>query len=80
MGWYVNKVSLERAPLRPPARGMAELLLANTMPQLHAGTISAVLELIENNVLLHTEYVHQADRIKALGRMVETADRRASGP
>ena len=79
MGWYVNKVSLERAALRPQARGTAELLLANKMPQLQPGIISAVLELIENEVLLHTEYVHQQDRIKALGRMVEAADKRNLG-
>lgn len=46
------------------------------MPRISPGVIDAVMELIENDVLLHTDLDSQTARLRALGQMIEASDPR----
>jgi len=76
VGWYIDEARKEQVKLRPRARVMAEVLGFGEMPAITPGTFEAVMQLLEADVLMHTEHFALADRIKHLGSMVEEAARR----
>lgn len=73
MGWYIDEKRKEGIALKPRARVMAEVLGFGEMPAITPGTFEAVMQLLEADVLMHTEYLTLSDRIKHLSSMVEAA-------
>ncbi len=73
MGWYIDEARKDGVKLRPRARVLAEVLGFGEMPAITPGTFEAVMQLLEADVLMHTEYPALSDRIKHLGSMIESA-------
>ena len=73
MGWYIDEKRKQDVKLRPGARVLAEVLGFGEMPAITPGTFESVMQLLEADVLMHTEYPALSDRIKHLGSMIESA-------
>jgi len=71
MTWYIDHARAAKVKLRPRALVIVEMLRLGHLPQINAGTFDAVMDLLEADVLLHTEYQSLSDRIKHLGSMIE---------
>lgn len=71
MGWYIDEARRQHVKLRPRAIVIVEVLNRGCLPQINAGTFDAVMDLLEADVLMHTEHQLLSDRIKHLGSMIE---------
>lgn len=74
MGWYIDEKRKQDVKLKPRARVMAEVLGFGEMPAITPGTFEAVMQLLEADVLMHTEHLALSDRIKHLGSMIAAAE------
>lgn len=71
MGWYIDEARRQHVKLRPRAIVIVEVLRHGAIPKINAGTFDAVMDLLEADVLMHTEHHDLSDRIKHLGSMIE---------
>ena len=75
MPWYIDHAKAAKVKLRPRALVIVEILRLGHLPDITAGTFDAVMDLLEADVLLHTEYEALSDRIKHLSTMIEEKSR-----
>lgn len=77
MGWYIDSAAATGVSLTPRARAVADMVtIGEGMYPFTAGTFDAVCELLEHDVLQHTEYDTRAEKIQRLGEIVEAHDPR----
>jgi len=74
MPWYIDARGDATSELSERARIIVEMLSRGRMPPITPQSIDAVMELIEHDVLKHTEHDTEQARLRALGAMIEAAD------
>jgi hypothetical protein len=68
MGWYLDLKVAKDTPVSPDASNIIRLLSTGVMPPFNGQTLSATMELIEEEILLHTEAKTHEERFKRLAR------------
>lgn len=68
MPWYLDHEIVPEPALSPDAVEMANMLSAQRMPPVEPWALNAAMELIERNVLCHTDCPSMEERFKLLSR------------
>ena len=68
MPWHLDREAVPDPPLSEGATHLAVMLVAGRMPPVEPWSLNAAMELIERDVLLHTEFESMEDRFKLLSK------------
>jgi hypothetical protein len=68
MGWYLDLHMARTKPVSPEASEVIRLLANGVMPPVNGTVLSATMELIEEDILLHTDAKSREDLFKTLAK------------
>lgn len=68
MPWYLDQEKVPEPPLTPDALEVANMLSYGRMPPVESWSLNAAMELIERDVLCHTDMQSMEERFKLLAK------------
>jgi hypothetical protein len=68
MPWFLDHEKVPNPPLSEDATEMAVLLAAGRMPPVEVWSLNAAMELIERDVLCHSDIPSMEERLKLLAK------------
>lgn len=72
MGWYIDRERMAEVSLKPRARVIVEMMGFGEGPPVTKGTFEPIMQLLETDVLMHTDYPALSDRIAHLRDHLDT--------